>query len=292
MNKRSLQHDQTKWFLWPAIGVMAVVALYTTGYAIYMSLYDISLLKRAPYDYMGWQQFKDVLSSPRVHAAFVRSFIYVIGSVSIQLVLGVAIALYLNREFAGKRIVRALLLIPLVMTPVVVGLVWRLFYDPNSGIINWALNGLFGTGVIDWLGNPSIALASLMVAEVWQWTPFMILITMASLDSMPTDPIEAAQIDGASEWQIFRRITLPLLMPTLVIGGLIRIIDSFKVFDLIFVMTRGGPALSTETVNMYAYIEAFSNFNISRAVTMSFVMTLIVSICMTWLYSRITRMEK
>ncbi len=286
-----MQNPQTKWFLWPSIVIMAVVAIYTTSYAVYMCLHDISLLKRPPYEFVGLEQVGEVLGSSRAHSAFLRSFIYVFVSVAVQLVLGVAISLYLNRDFRGRGIVRALLLIPLVMTPVVVGLIWRLFYDPNSGIINWFLNTVFGIGTIDWLGNPSVALGALMLAEVWQWTPFIILITMASLDGMPSDPIEAAKIDGATEWQIFRLITLPLLMPTLIIGGMIRAIDSFKVFDLIFVMTRGGPALSTETVNMYAYIEAFSNFNLGRAVAMSFVMTLIVSIAMTWLYSRIVRMD-
>uniref|UniRef100_A0A2A4Z073 Sugar ABC transporter permease n=1 Tax=OCS116 cluster bacterium TaxID=2030921 RepID=A0A2A4Z073_9PROT len=291
MDHHQTQNPQTKWFLWPAIIVMMVVAIYTTGYAIYMSLHDISLLKRPPYEFVGLEQITDLLGNARTHFAFLRSFVYVFVSVGIQLLLGIAISLYLNREFMGRGIVRAFLLIPLVMTPVVVGLIWRLFYDPNNGIINWLLSTLFGIGTIDWLGNPTIALGSLMIAEVWQWTPFIILITMASLDGMPTDPIEAAKIDGASEWQIFKFITLPLLLPTLVIGGMIRAIDSFKVFDLIFVMTRGGPALSTETVNMYAYIEAFSNFNLGKAVAISFVMTLIVSIGMTWLYSRIVRMD-
>ncbi|RLQ85294.1 carbohydrate ABC transporter permease [Notoacmeibacter ruber] len=286
---RRFHIDQSRAFLWPSIIVMAAVAIYTTGYSIYLSVYDVSLLKRPPYDFVGLSQFIDVLTSTRAQAAVWRSFVYVFGSVTVQLVLGLAIAIYLNREFFGRRLVRALLLIPLVMTPVVVGLVWRLFYDPNAGIINWLLGSTIGISNMDWLGNPSIALGALMFAEIWQWTPFFILICMATLDNMPTDPIEAAMIDGASEWQIFRMITLPILMPTLVIGGLIRAIDGFKVFDLIFVMTRGGPALSTETLNMYAYIEAFNNFNLGKAVAMSFVMTLIVSIGMTWLYSRIAR---
>ena len=281
--------DQPRWFLWPSIIVMAAVAAYTMGYAVNLSVHDVSLLKRPPYPFVGWDLFVEVLASARAQAAMLRSVIYVFGSVSLQMLLGLAIALMLNREFFGRRLVRALLLIPLVMTPVVVGLVWRLFYDPSAGIINWLLGSIIGVSDLDWLGNPSVALGALMFAEVWQWTPFFILICMATLDNMPTDPIEAAMIDGASEWQIFRMITLPMLMPTLVIGGLIRAMDGFKVFDLIFVMTRGGPALSTETLNMYAYIEAFSNFNMGKAVAMSFIMTLIVSIAMTWFYGRVTR---
>ena len=281
-------HPHTRWYLWPSIGIMATVALYTTGYAIWMSLHDISLLRPPPYDFVGAEQLREVITSTRAQNALVRSFVYVFVSVGVQLVLGVAIAMFLNREFPGRRIVRALLLVPLVMTPVVIGLVWRLFYDPSSGIINWLLGATFGIGEINWLGDPSVALGALMIAEIWQWTPFIILIAMATLDGLPTDPVEAARIDGASEWQVFRHITLPMLMPTLVIGGILRAIDGFKVFDLIYVMTRGGPALSTETVNMYAYLEAFSNFNLGRAVAMSFVMTFVVSIAMTWFYTRIT----
>ncbi len=272
-------------FLLPALVVMAVVALYTTGYSVYLALRDISLISPPPYDFVGLENFRQAFTEARALAGFRRSVIYVVAAVVTELGLGLAIALYLQREFFGRKLVRALLLIPMIMTPVVVGLIWRIFYDPNAGIINYLLRGTPLRNA-DWLGSPQLAMGAVVVADIWQWTPFVILIVMAALDAMSTEPVEAARIDGANAFQIFRHIVFPLLRPALVIAGLLRLIDSFKVFDLIYVMTRGGPALATETVNMFAYIEGFSNFNISYAVTLSLVMTLITSFALTWIYQR------
>lgn len=264
---------------------MAVVALYTTGYSVYLALRDISLISPPPYDFVGLENFRQVFTEARALAGFRRSVLYVVAAVVTELGLGLAIALFLQREFFGRKLVRALLLIPMIMTPVVVGLIWRIFYDPNAGIINYLLRGTPLRNA-DWLGSPQLAMGAVVVADIWQWTPFVILIVMAALDAMSTEPVEAARIDGASAVQIFRHIIFPLLRPALVIAGLLRLIDSFKVFDLIYVMTRGGPALATETVNMFAYIEGFSNFNISYAVTLSLVMTIITSFALTWIYQR------
>lgn len=288
---RGHQQRTGNWvFLFPALAVMAVVALYTTGYSVYLALRDISLISPPPYDFVGLENFRQALTEARAVAGFRRSVQYVFAAVVVELGLGLAIALYLQREFLGRRLVRALLLIPMIMTPVVVGLIWRIFYDPNAGIINYLLRGTpFRDS--DWLGSPRLAMGAVVVADIWQWTPFVILIVMAALDAMSTEPVEAARIDGANGVQVFRYVVLPLLRPALVIAGLLRLIDSFKVFDLIYVMTRGGPALATETVNMYAYIEGFSNFNISYAVALSFLMTLVTSIGLTWVYQR-TRVQR
>lgn len=277
-------------FLLPALVVMGVLALYTTGYSVYLALHGISLISPPPYEFVGLENFRQAFTETRAVAGFRRSVVYVVAAVAAEIALGLAIALYLQREFVGRKLVRALLLIPMIMTPVVVGLIWRIFYDPNAGIINYLLRGTPLRNA-DWLGSPQLALGAVVIADIWQWTPFVILIIMAALDAMSTEPVEAARIDGANAFQTFRYIVLPLLRPALLVAGLLRIIDSFKVFDLIYVMTRGGPALATETVNMYAYIEGFSNFNISYAVTLSLVMTLITSFVLTWLYQR-TRSER
>ena len=283
---RGRRRSGNRAFLLPALVVMAAVALYTTGYSVYLALRDVSLIRPPPYDFVGLENFRQALTEARAVAGFWRSIQYVAGAVVTELLLGLAIALYLQRDFLGRKLVRALLLIPMIMTPVVVGLIWRIFYDPNAGIINYLLRGTPFRDA-DWLGSPRLALGAVVVADIWQWTPFVILIVMAALDAMSTEPVEAARIDGASGVQVFRYVVLPLLRPALVIAGLLRLIDSFKVFDLIYVMTRGGPALATETVNMYAYIEGFSNFNISYAVALSLLMTIVTSVGLTWVYGRV-----
>ena len=280
------QNRRTMFFLYPAMAVMLLLSVYTTLYSLYLSTHSISLIKAPPYSFSGLQNYLNVVTDSRAWSAFGHSLQYVFSTVVVELLLGLAIALFLHRDFPGRRLVRALLLIPMIMTPVVAGLVWRIFYDPNSGFINYLLSLVNPNWAPDWLGDPHLAMGALVLADVWQWTPFVILILMAGLDAMSHEPHEAAKIDGASPWQTLRFVTLPLLAPTLLIAVTLRIVDSFKAFDLIYVMTRGGPALSTETVNMYAYIRGFNTFDLGYAVALSFLMTLIVTFGLSTLYRR------
>ena len=158
-----------------------------------------------------------------------------------------------------KRLVRTLLLVPIIMTPVVVGLTWRFIFDPATGMANYLLSRL-GIDPVDWLGSPQVALFSVLIADIWQWTPFVILLSMAALDSAPTDPLDAARVDGAREWQVTWYVLLPMLRRAIAIVALIRAIDSIKAFDLFYIMTRGGPALSTETLNFYGYVVGLHQF--------------------------------
>ncbi|EHJ95561.1 binding-protein-dependent transport systems inner membrane component [Agrobacterium tumefaciens 5A] len=203
---------------------------------------------------------------------------------AIELVLGLAIALLLDKEFHGKKIARAIMLVPIVMTPIVVGLTWRFMFDPSSGMANYLLS-LTNLGPVDWLGNPSVAIFSVMIADIWQWTPFVVLLTMASLESLPGDPQNAARVDGAKEWQVLWHITLPALQRALLVVALIRAIDSVKTFDIFYIMTRGGPALSTETLNLYGYISAFTNFDISYSLTIAMVLTIFTNVALLLLYN-------
>ena len=137
---------------------------------------------------------------------------------------------------------------------------------------------------MDWLGNPAIALFAVMIADIWQWTPFVVLLTLAALESLPTDPLDAARVDGAKEWQVTFYVLLPMLKRALLIVALIRAIDSVKAFDLFYIMTRGGPALSTETLNLYGYIAAFTNFDVSYAMTIALVLTVVTNVALLAVY--------
>jgi multiple sugar transport system permease protein len=181
-------------------------------------------------------------------------------------------------------LVRALLLVPIIMTPVVVGLTWRFLFNAQAGMINYWLSVLGLGQPVDWLGDPHLALWAVLVADVWQWTPFVILLTVASLESLSTEPMDAARVDGATEWQVIYHVLMPMLQRSLFVVALIRAIDCVKVFDLFYIMTKGGPALTTETLNIYGYMAAFTNFDISYAMTLALALTIFTNIAFLAVY--------
>ncbi len=262
-------------FTWPLLIALLLVSFYTLGYSIYLAVYNIDLMSAPPFVFSGLANFIDVLQQPRLWYSLWHTLVYVAGSTLIELVLGCAVALFISGDFFGRRLVRALLLLPMIVTPIVGGLIWRIFYDPGAGLFNYLL-GLLGIAPVDWLGDPNIAMASLILADVWQWTPFIILLVSAGLDALPQEPLEAAELDGAHGWRLLAFIKLPMIKPIILIALFLRMIDAFKSFDLIYVMTRGGPALATETTNMFAYLTGFQDFRISEAVVIAIINTLLV----------------
>ena len=172
-------------------------------------------------------------------------------------------------------LIRTILILPTMMTPVVVGLIWRFMYNPELGMANYLLSFL-GLGPFNWLGNRHLAMYAVMFADIWQWTPFMALVMLAGLQALPDEPFEAASIDGASGLQMVRYITLPLLRPTMLVAVLIRLMDAFKSFDLIFVLTGGGPGMTTEVLSFHIYRTGFKFFHMGYAAAMSYVMLVIV----------------
>jgi len=261
------------WIM-PSLLLFVGFLIVVFGYSIYLATRNISLIKPDSI-FVGLDNFRDLLKDERAWSSMWKTLKFSVSATVIELLLGLGLALFLNRSFPGRSVVRALLLIPMIMTPVVAGLIWRVFYDPNNGLINYYL-GQIGIHPQDWLGSVGSAMFSVVLADVWQWTPFIFLILASSMDSLPNEPIEAANVDGANKFQIFWHVTLPMLKPALAIAFLLRFIDSIKQFDLIYVMTRGGPSLATETANMYAYTQGFNNFNISYAATINFFVTILI----------------
>src|SRR6185503_18673060 len=193
--------------------------------------------------------------------------------------IGLALALLLNSQMRGRAVFRSLLLLPMMLPPVVVGVVWRLMLTSNFGAVNGTLK-TFGiqTDALTWTASPKLAMASVIVADVWQWTPFVFLILLAGLQAIPQEPYEAALIDGSTAWQTFRHVTLPLLKPAILIALLLRTMDLLRVFDQIFILTEGGPGFATETVSLYIYRTAFRFSNFGYAAAMSFVLLLLTNI--------------
>lgn len=280
-------HRSQRYWLMPSILILILFSVMVLGYSVYLSLHNISMIKQT-FSFVGLSNLFDLFQDKRAWASVGKTLQFSLIATFVELALGLAVALYFNRQFPGRKLVRALMLIPMIMTPVVSGLIWRIFYDPNAGIVNYYL-GVLGLGnKHDWLGSVDLAMFSVIIADVWQWTPFVFLIMASALDAMPGEPLEAAKVDGANAWQTFRSVVLPLLKPALMVALLLRLMDSIKTFDIIYVMTRGGPSLATETANMYAYIQGFNNFNLSYATVINLSITVLLTFVFTFLYKSMT----
>jgi multiple sugar transport system permease protein len=269
-------------FIGPAVLVLLAIVIFPLLYSFSLSLHDWNMIKAGGWTWAGLKNYLTILGEdPYFRTSVKVTFLYLVGTVPLQFVLGLAVALILHR--ITRRVVgllRVLLVFPSIMTPIVVGLVWRLMYNPDMGMYNYFLR-MLGLPPLNWTGSPQLALPSIIMADTWEWTPFMALIMLAGLQALPPEPLEAARVDGASGFQTLRRITLPLLSPVMVVAVLIRLMDSFKAFDLIFVLTEGGPGMSTEILNYYTYRYGFKFFHMGYASALSWLIVIIVTVFAT-----------
>ncbi|MCX7750365.1 MAG: sugar ABC transporter permease [Candidatus Bipolaricaulota bacterium] len=196
-------------------------------------------------------------------------------AVSLEYLLGLGLALLLDRKLRGQAVFRVLFIVPMLLTPIAVGYMWRMIFDVGRGPITGILERL-GLAPVGWLTESSVAIYSIVITDIWQWTPFMFLILYAALQAIPKDYIEAARVDGASGWQVFRRITLPLLAPASIAAVLLRTIECFKIVDTIYIMTGGGPGRSTESMTLFGYAIGFRAFDLDYGATISFSLFLAV----------------
>lgn len=289
MQRLTAQRAQPLFFVSPAVLALLLVGVYPTLSALLISFTRSDLLTPANNGFVGLDNYAAVVADPRFWGSLVVQGGYTFGGAGLQMILGLAIALLLHRSFRGKSLVRALILAPMLLAPVSVGLVWRLFFNADAGMVNYFL-GLVGIGPIAWLGSSSTALWAVVVADTWQWTPFVVAIALAGLESLPADPYEAAAIDGAGRLQLFRYLTLPLLAPLLVLTATLRAIDSIRTLDLVFVMTFGGPGVSTQTTNFFVYLTGFFYYHMGLASAIAVLLTIIVTIGATVLI-RVTRAQ-
>ena len=279
-------------FLWvclvPVLVFLAIVAVAPTTAAIIDSFRELSLVSfGARGEFIGFDNYKELLSSDKkFYTAVWHTCLFVVVVVPIEFCGGLAIALWINREFRGRRLILTLIMIPTVIAPVVVGLIWHLIFLPTFGLFTQGLNnlGLFrDTGVFS---TPESALAVLMLIDIWEWTPFVTLILLAGLTAMPKAPIEAATIDGASRRQILWYVQIPLLRPLIVIALLLRSIDASKIFDTVYVLTGGGPGDSTEMVTTFAHRTSFMTWNLGYGAAICLVLAF-ASLVMAAIFYRI-----
>ena len=245
-------------WLSPLLAMLLVFALYPFFYNIWLSLHEFVPRQRG-LAWVGFDNWAKLFDDSRMWGALWVTLAYTGICLAIQLVLGMGIALLLDSDDRGFGLLRALLTLTLVIPPAITGMMFLLMEDAQFGLIPFVLRSLglmAPTGQI--LADPKLALAGVMIADIWQWTPFMVLIFIAGLRAMPRDPFESAMIDGASAFQIFRRLTLPMMSKVIAIAVLIRGIDLFRTFDYVYVMTSGGPGTSTYTLSLYAWQQTFS----------------------------------
>jgi len=273
------------FFIAPAVIVLAIFTLFPFIYSVRLSFLSWNLIKpHLGKPFVGFSNYTALLNTPRFWNSLRVTCIFVIGSTGISVLSGLGIALLLNQSFRGNTFFRVVFLLPMFITPVVIGIMWRFLLNPELGILNYIL-GLAGIRQSAWLTNPSLALFTVIMVDTWEWTPLVVLISLSGLQSLPSEPFEAAVVDGAGAWQTFLYITLPSMKRLLATVILIRTMDAFRVFDIIFVTTRGGPGVATENLSIYGYINAFDYFHVGYASTITLVL-LVMIIATSILYIR------
>jgi multiple sugar transport system permease protein len=249
-------------FIAPALIVVGAVIIFPWLFTLWMSAFDWKIGSSS--HFVGFGNFEALATNQRFAEAILHTFYFTALAVVLPLVLGTAAAMIFHREFPLRGVLRGVFIMPMMATPVAVALVWTMMFHPQQGVLNYLLS-LVGLPPSLWVYSPTLVIPSLVLVEIWHWTPLVMLIVLGGLAALPTEPYESARLDGATEWQLFRHITLPLVAPFIVVAAVIRTIDALKTFDTIYVITGGGPGTASETINLYLYLQAFAFYNIGTA---------------------------
>jgi len=293
----ALTVKRKRWEPWafasPSLALIALVIIFPLAYSFWLSLNNFDLSVGAEYEFVGAKNYQEVLfRDPRFMGSVWNTAVIIAPSLVLELILGLGLALLLSRVARGRPIITALLAIPAMVSPVMAAMAWRMMFGVKYGAIN---NLGLQLGLIDvyfdWFASTALALMSVVLVEVWHNTPFMMLVLLAGLQSIPQELYQAARVDGASAWQSFWSITLPLLKFTMAVGVMIRMIDLTKIFGLIFILTYGGPGGSTETLAFNTYLVGFKDFRMSYASALSYVIVFGVLI-LTLIFMRISRQRE
>ncbi len=278
LRHRQLSDNQIKWlFIWPTLILLILWNVFPLFYSLYLSFTDFSAIARAAPVWVGFQNYANILNNTRLWESFATTGSYALLSVGLQTVLGFGLAMLLKERFRGSGIITTLILIPMMLSPVVVGLFWKLIFNPSYGIFNYLIGFTSPVGAPDWLARPDLALWAVVIVDVWMWTPFVMLLCLSGLKAIPDYLYEAAAIDRASSWFQFWRITLPQVAPLLLIAVLFRTIEAFKAFDLVMGLTGGGPGDATEVVAVSLYRMAFlGQFRTGQASALAYIVLIII----------------
>jgi multiple sugar transport system permease protein len=280
------RHRAYLLFIVPALLVVGAVIIFPWLFTVWMSAFDWTIGSVA--HFIGFENYTKLATNQRFHEAILHTLYFTLLAVVVPLVVGTAAALIFHREFPLRGVLRSVFTMPMMATPVAVALVWTMMFHPQQGVLNYLLS-LVGLPPSLWVYSPTLVIPSLVLVEIWHWTPLVMLIVLGGLAALPTEPYESARLDGASEWQLFRYITLPLLAPFLVVAAVIRTIDAVKAFDTIYVISQGGPGTASETINLYLYLQAFAFYNVGNAsavVVVFFVIILALALLLLYVRQR------
>ncbi|MCD6083826.1 sugar ABC transporter permease [Candidatus Aerophobetes bacterium] len=272
----------------PVIVILISLIIFPLLYSLYLSFsqWDMTSFGAEPH-FIGIGNFAQIFTDRRFFYDLGRTAVVVIGALIVETLLGFGVALLLNRKFKGRGILLAAFLMPVMVSEVTAGLIWGLIFDATFGPLNQIIAMLhLAKKPIVWLVDHP--LLSVIIADIWQWSPFIMLITMAGLRALPPSPYEAAMLDGASGWQILKFITLPLITPILGVAVVLRSMDLIKMFGKIYMLTKGGPGTASETITYYIYLQAFSFWNLPYAAALSFILLAIVTFFITYFFKMIT----
>jgi multiple sugar transport system permease protein len=274
-------------YLGPAVAVMAVACLYPLLSAIQLGFYDWSMgTPWAEAKWVGMDAFVAAFRDPAVWRSLTTTLIFAAVCVVAEMVLGIALALALEGELRAMAFFRTLFILPMMIAPIAVGLTWRYLFDAQFGLLN-ALLGLLGAGPVAWLAQENTAFIAIIIADIWQWTPFVFIMMIAGLANVDNAVLEAARIDGATWWQTTRRVKLPMVMHVIAITLLMRLIDAFRVLEVIYILTFGGPGDSTEILSLHIYKTAFVGQRLGSAAAIS-VLLLVVVAGLSWTALRLS----
>ena len=285
--------DVRRWRVYtlaPAIAIYLLLALLPIVNLLVMSVHDIRWEEGAArWTFVGLRHFAALPGDPLVRAGLVNTALFALLSVAAEMVLGFFLAVLVSRALAGRVAYRTIFLLPILIPGIVIGAIWKLMYNPDFGIINQLL-ALVGIAGRDWLGEGSLAFASVVVVDIWHWTPFVFLLLLAGIEALPRDTYEAARVDGASAWQELRYVTLPMMLPTLLVTLLFRLIVSFKVFDEVYLLTGGGPGTATEVVSFTIFRRFFTEdragYGAAISVVVLFLLALVIVVALAGMRRR------
>ncbi|WNK60481.1 sugar ABC transporter permease (plasmid) [Pantoea agglomerans] len=283
LSLRQREQRQAWVLLAPMLLVMLLLTAWPLLRTIWLSFTDAALIGSGETPaWIGLENYLYALSDPDFRASIWRTLYFTLVSVTVEGIIGVLVALLLNQKFIGRNVLRVLVILPWALPTIVNAMMWRLNFNPDYGSINALLSQL---GIIDgyrsWLGSPEAALNAVMFADIWKNYPLVTLLVLAALQSIPKDLFEAARLDGASAWRRFRAITFPAIVAPLGVALVLRTIDAFKIFDIIYVMTRGGPVDSTKTLSFFVYQESFSYLRAGSGAAYAILMTLMCALLIT-----------
>jgi multiple sugar transport system permease protein len=266
-------------FLWPTFLLLIFITVFPLVWSLYLSFTSYSPKRDAVWTaapWVGFQNYAQLLADKQIWARFTTSAAVVVPTVMFEFFLGFGVAFLFSRQFKGRSFITTAILIPMMLSTVVVGLFWRFMLQADIGIVNYFIRDVFRLPTILWLTDTRAALAALVLVDAWQWTPFVFLISLAGLSAVPKYLYEAADVDRASDWFKFRHITLPLISPLLLIAIIFRLMDTYKLFDLVWVLTNGGGSTNTKVVPSYLYEVAFGNLDIGKASALGYIMLVVI----------------